>query len=458
METTYTDETFQELLQPTQLEKIFYEYEKRRQAYSGYPNKFSMGTDSKSYTLFRRESNFHYPIISKQALSGDYQFQPFHRQMIKKNSVKHRVVGVASIQDTLVQKALGKAIYETVESLFSGQPVLDQAVCSHRKGRSAPYASLQIHHYLKAGYRYALRADIVQFYDSIPNEPLAELLRNLFGQDTLTSKMLIRYIATRYTSSTNEVRSPEQLRALNQSDVAENKNYQKSGIVVGGVLSGMLSNLYLYDFDLWVTSELLKRYNSKYIRYVDNLLFLSKEDVSNELIELVTQRLREKGLILHGAPKTKQIDVALENLEYLDFQFSPSHILVGSRNIEELKRKILNRIGVEPDLWQVISEPRQRFIRFIDKRLNVVLSGRFNICNTCGRMLPLSKSWIKYFSVITTTAQLHALDKWIRMSLSSHFYKNYGLRLKRRDFRDATLISLEQEYYRIQKYKPCRCG
>ncbi len=81
-------------------------------------------------------------------------------------------------------------------------------------------------------------------------------------------------------------------------------------------------------------------------------------------------------------------------------------------------------------------------------------------CPICGEVITEKvRSWLNFFSIITDTKQLRYLDKWIRQAVSAHFNKKYNFRLKRSHFRNASLASLEKEYYRIREiqFQPCSC-
>ena len=455
MKLPYDDSKLMELLQPQELKNIFRNYELSKRISRTNDGNIATGADGISHQVFRRELDLRCALISKRAVNGSFLFYPFAEQVFDKGTSKRRKVEISSIRDILVQKALLSAIYDEVENLLRTNHFIDSAVCSHRKGKSAIDAVLQAHRYMKDGYYYVLCTDIVQFYRSIPCEPLTQLVRNSFGKDSLTSQLLVRLIATSSISYSGELLSPD-----NQAPgiTGQKARPRRSGIAIGGILSGILSNLYLYDFDLWAANDLSRRYNLKYLRYVDNLLFLLKDDVAADVYKLVFEQLIKKGLTVHGSQKTSMLDVRHRNLEYVDFQISPSQIAIGKRNVEEFKQRIRNKIEKEPSLWIDETDPTERFRRFVGEVLKNILSRRVEKCRVCNGTVAAPKSWIKYYSVITEVEQLEDLDRWIRKSLGCHFYGYYGLRLKRRDFRRYGMVSILQEYYHIQRDKPCKCS
>ncbi len=238
---------------------------------------------------------------------------------------------------------------------------------------------------------------------------------------------------------------------------------RKQGIPQGGVLSGMLANLYLHEFDCWVVNELSQKYVLRYVRYADDFVILVKNiELLPSIHDEVEQKLQHIGLELHGEPKTKHVDIEKQSLEFVGFEFTTEHIRVKADNIRKFQERILEKIEKEPTYkWK--GNPKERFKSFIDKVIIRKVLGcsekieEKEICQECGGVIGEQvRSWMGFFMAITDVQQLRQLDKWIRSEISKHFYKQYKIRLKRSDFKAAGLASLEQEYYRLHKRKKCK--
>lgn len=89
-----------------------------------------------------------------------------------------------------------------------------------------------------------------------------------------------------------------------------NKGIRKKrleGIPQGGIISGMLANIYLHLFDSWVMTELKKVYDIRYTRYADDFIILAKNDNEIGIIkELCRDFLNDIGLTLHQNPKKQK--------------------------------------------------------------------------------------------------------------------------------------------------------
>ncbi|WP_298908988.1 reverse transcriptase domain-containing protein [uncultured Nostoc sp.] len=457
------DDLLTEYFQPEKLKAAFKAYEQQKTDFfqQGEP-KVQMGVDGISYQTFKKELDLRCQVLSNRLFKGTYQFYTFREIEIPKPSGGKRVLSIATIRDVIVQKVLYDAIYKEIEKDFQATHRLDKVSCAYRKGKSVPYAASLIHHYIKQGFIFALDADIVKFFDRLSHEYLFELIERKFGQDTLTNKLLIRFIKAGGLPHKNQRGKTYGYRFFHHHKPIFNNQriIRTQGIPQGGVLSGMLANLYLHEFDCWVINDLSKKCSLRYVRYADDFVILLKQ---KELISIVhqevAQKLQDIKLELHtDESKTKYVDIAKDFLEFVGFQFTLEHIKVKPGNILRFQQRIIEKINKEQS-YKTGENFERRFSFFIKYVINRKVTGRGEkICDVCGGVLgERLKSWMGFFMVITDIQQIRELDKWIRKEVSKHFYKNYKLRLKKSDFKNVGLITLEQEYYRLRKRKACSC-
>lgn len=453
------DDRVVESFHPEKLKAAFKAYEEAKTDVFDLTINVPMGSDGISYETFAKELDCRCRFISNRVLKGTYQFYPFRQIDKPKPSGGERILSIATIRDVLVQKILYDALYDEVEKKFQATPALDKVSCAYRKRKSAPYAATLIHRYLQEGFIFALDADIVKFFDRISHTRLITLIEENFGRDTLATNLLRRFVRTGGLSYKDEWGKPRPKSFFYQNKPNRQIILRTQGIPQGGVLSGMLANLYLHEFDCWLVHELSTRYHLRYVRYADDFVLLIKESSVISLIhEEVKQRLKNMELELHSEPKTKYVDIAKDSLEFIGFQLTVENIRIKPENINKLKNRILEKIYKESS-YRLGKNPEKRFNFFIKKVINRKILGRGEkICSLCNGVIgERVKSWIGFFAVVTDIEQLHELDKWIRREVSNHFYKTYKLRLKRFNFKTAGLASLEQEYYRLHKRKSCSC-
>ncbi|MBV6627863.1 MAG: hypothetical protein KI793_33895 [Rivularia sp. (in: Bacteria)] len=459
------DERLTEYFQPEKIKDAFLTYEEQKKDFFQEQNepKIQMGADGISYKTFKNELDLRCKFISKRLIKGTYQFYPFREVDIPKPSdgKSKRTLSISTIRDALVQKLLYDAIYDEVEKDFKATRTLDKVSCAYRKGKSAPYAATQIHHYIKQGFKFALDADIVKFFDTIPHKRLISLVENKFGKDTLATKLLRCFIKTGGVPYTDKRRKYRDQSIFYYYKPNRQNIYRNQGIPQGGVLSGMLANLYLHEFDCWILKDLSKKYSLRYVRYADDFVILLKQKKLIDLVRIeVAEKLKEIELELHTSEnKTKCVDIDKDSLEFVGFQFTLAHIRVKEANINRFETRIKEKIKKELN-YKTGEKPERRFNFFIKNVINRKVIGRGETtCSECGGVIgERVKSWMGFFLIVTDIQQLRELDKCIRREISKHFYKNYQLRLKKSSFKQAELITLEKEYYRLHKRKFCRCN
>jgi len=456
------DDRLARLFTPEALLEAYAAYKDSKTDYFNGEIRIPMGADGVTYEAFENELVRNAHNISRKVLAGSYLFYPLRETEVRKPDGGKRTLSIAAIRDAIVQKQLYEVLYPIIERLFR-RPSVNHVSFAYRKGRSAPQAALYLHSYINDGYRYALDADIVKYFDRIPHHALFEVLGDLIVKDTKTYKLVRRFVRTdRVLLKTYRNKRYRRLYGKEVfRKIKPRRTSRNMGVPQGGVLSGLLANLYLHSFDRWVLEELRLEVDLKYVRYADDFVVLVKDDqLLNVLQYKVAGHLEEFGLQLHTDPrKTRLVDIATDGLDFVGFHFSSKYIAVRHRNIHKFKarfrEKLLSDIG-----WNIqATKPQVRLRQLVQQKLNYKIVGRpEEHCTVCGKPLEnRPKSWLGYFSVVTDLHQLRQLDDWIRSVITIHFLHQYAYRIRRRNLRDAGLLSIEAEYYRLRKRRVCEC-
>lgn len=458
------DDKLCQYFQPEKVEEAFWRYKEAKHDVLTEEIRIPMGADGISYQTFEKELSRRCQFISQRVIQGTYLFYPFREVNVPKPSGQERVLAIATIRDVLVQKILYEVLYEEVEKLFKATSKLDRVSCAYRKGKSAPYAARLIHNYIESGFQFSLDADIVKFFDVIAHERLISIIENLFGTESRVSTLLRRFIKTSGIPYRNEQNKPRNIK--NFHHYKPPKNVRLKGIPQGGVLSGMLANLYLNEFDRWILDDLAQEIPLRYVRYADDFVVLLKnQDDLPAIHSRVEEKLGEIKLQLHPIldnlekSKTKYVDISKNSLLFVGFELTLTDIRVSPDNIQRFQNKISQKLEKERS-YKFSDNPPERFFRLIDYVINKKIQGRpENLCPVCKGLLDKNnRNWVGFFSVVTDTQQFHDLDKWIRAQLCQYFYNTYQIRLKRRDFKEAGLASIKKEYYKNHKSKKCVCN
>jgi RNA-directed DNA polymerase len=217
---------------------------------------------------------------------GAYRAQPSKRAYIPKEDGRQRPLGIASLEDKIVQQALVKVLNEIYEEDFQGFSY------GFRPGRSAHDALDALTVGLtRKKVNWVLDADIRGFFDNVDHEWMLKLVQHRIADRRvlrLVSKWLKAGVSEEGTWSETKVGTPQ-----------------------GAVISPLLANIYLhYVLDLWAHRWREKHANGDIIlvRYADDFVmgFQHRGEAERFLADL-RERLRKFGLELHP-DKTRLIE------------------------------------------------------------------------------------------------------------------------------------------------------
>jgi RNA-directed DNA polymerase len=465
------DELLLQAFTPDKVIETFNRYkESKRDSFTSEVD-IPFGVDGVTYKSFENQIQRHAKNICHKICEGTYIFAPFREVEIEKQPAKgnqpakYRTLSIATIRDVIVQTILyNDVLYARVEKIFSQLDSPAPVSFAYRRGKSAPKAAVLVHSYIRDGYRYIFDADLSKFFDTIPHPPLLTKVANVLdGIDCTTYKLVRRFVlADRTPFETYKAASRKVIRVGSKifhwrKPIRERRQF---GVPQGGVLSGLLANLYLHEFDEWVIHELGQEFDIRYVRYADDFIILSKLQSDLPLIqERVDTKLSEPTLGLKlNLEKTSTPDTYTDGLEFLGFGYDAQHIRVGQKNIERYKRRIrdvIDKVSLEQNIT-----PARRVYKLVNK-LTVKIkgySGEYK-CVKCGYpRVEEPRSWIAFFKVATDVEQFRKLDSWTRKQIYDAYHAFSAGRLSNKFLRQE-LPTLVNELFRVRNYRlqPCVC-
>jgi len=299
------------------------------------------------------------------------------RRYIPKGDGRKRPLGIPTVRDRVVQMAAKLVLEPIFEADFL--PVS----YGFRPKRSATAALETLRKLGAKGHHWALDADIRDYFGSIDHDRLM--------------KLVARRVADR--------RMLKLLRQWLVAGVMEDGTVRETvaGTPQGGVISPLLSNIYLHVLDVLWTRHSAPL--GSLVRYADDFVILSRTKSECEQAEArIRVILARLGLELHPE-KTRRVEL-FDGKEGFDFLGCHLHKRLSGPLLEKVGRKIyfLHR-------W-----PSQRSMKRVRQRVKEVTQR--SRCHADLRAViedlnPVLRGWGNYFRTGNAATRFNQLDSYV---------------------------------------------
>ncbi len=257
-----------------------------RNSYYALKHRAAPGIDGVTWKAYRKDLTNRLQDLHQRVHSGTYRAMPSRRAYISKADGRKRPLGIAALEDKIVQHAVGQVMSAIYEEDFLGFSYGFRPGRGCHDALDALYVALT-----RKKVNWVLDADIQGFFDAISHE------------------WMLRFIEHRIADN----RILRLVRKWLRAGVSEDGEWSRTtvGTPQGAVISPLLGNVYLhYALDLWVNHWRRKQASGDVIivRYADDFVvgFQHRHD-ADRFQTALKQRLRKFGLALQPA-KTRLIE------------------------------------------------------------------------------------------------------------------------------------------------------
>nr|QUS63591.1 hypothetical protein [Haslea silbo] len=412
--------------------------------------------------------------------SGKFTFRPSRRSYIPKPNGKLRPLTIPSPRDKIVQEGMRILL----ECIFNAH--FRESSHAFRPGRGCHTALNRIR--LRFGKsNWFIEGDINQQYPSIDHNILVNILREKI-QDEPFIDLVYKYMRVGYGEKSDEI-TP-----------------MKLGLIQGGLISPILSNIYMHPFDEWMEDVLIPKYtigrrkkanpeytkmirqhgsavdkligttipNDKnfgrvsYVRYVDDFLIgvVGSRETCKKIREEIKVFLEEHLSMTLNIDKTHITHSTTEKALFLGYDISctpKSKMPIGYNSRKRLVRKTTRTI-INAPIKRVVE--RLRLKGFLNSKNQPTRCGRYinmDLWNIVDSYKSIERGVLNYYSMANNYGRLSArvhyslkyscaltISSKMKLRTMRRAFKRYGKNLEIK-VRDKTISYPNISYKRPRK-------
>jgi RNA-directed DNA polymerase len=349
-------------------------------------NRGSAGIDEVTIAKFEARKEYYLNLLHRKLRDKTYRPKPVKRVEIPKPEGGLRKLGIPAVMDRVVQQAL----VQRMEGIFEVN-FLD---CSfgYRRGRSPHGAMRKVWRELNAGNFWVVDADLRQFFDTIDQEKLIDLIA-----DEISDGRVLRLV-----------------RDILRSGVVEGGYWQPTltGVPQGGVASPLWSNIFLTPFDRAMTEA-----GFRLTRWADDFVVICSTKAEAQRALAFAERFLRQELGVRVHPDKTRIVHVRQGFEFLGYKVKRGK---GYR-LSAQKRRVK---GNPHDLYAI---PREKSVkRFRDQiRKLTRRKAPVKLEELIDQINPVIRGWGNFYRKAHVRLLFNRLDRWIERRIYSFLAKRW---------------------------------
>lgn len=318
------------------------------------------GIDGQSCKDFALNQAMESSALLNELRTKTYQPSPVKRVELYKEDGGVRLIGIPTVRDRVVQQALKTVI----EPIF--EPWFHDGSYGYRPGRSQHQAVVRATELMRErGLEYVVDMDLSKCFDRLNHDLIVKAIKRRITDGSILA--LIRMFLESGVMEYGEVKATD------------------LGSPQGGVISPLLSNIYLDEFD-----QTMKARGHEVVRFADDILiFKGSEKGAEHALKTATAILEKELLLTVNLRKTHLTDLD-EGVVFLGFVIHRNHILIKEGRMKKLKERLrlATRRNTPVNLEKVIADVN-----------------------------PILRGFVNYFKLANCKGELRSLMSWLRRRL-----------------------------------------
>lgn len=326
------------------------------------------GIDGQSCKDFASEMDRHISELLSELKQKTYQPQPVKRVEIEKPDGGVRLIGIPTVRDRVVQQALKNIL----EPIFD--PEFHPSSYGYRPGYGAHDAIAKATAFMRTyGLKWVIDMDLSKCFDTLDHELIIQSVRKRVSDGSILNL----------------------IRMFLEGGVMKHGEFKPSivGSPQGGVISPLLANIYLDEFDQFMMAR-----GHRIVRYADDILIFKASRSGADNAREVAETFLEQDLKLTVNRRKTHMTTLWRGVPYLGVEIHSTYIRIQKKKVDKFKEKVkaATRRNTPVNLAKVI------------KDLNPIIRGYAN-----------------YFKVTNSKKLFTRMMEWIRRRLRAIQMKHW---------------------------------